>query len=67
MAEKGRTVKCGKKKCESEAVNTLRFTDFIHEHVDVEYPVVLCEEHTKEVHGFNTADVVAVKKWLEAD
>jgi hypothetical protein len=57
-------VKCEKKKCEREAVNTLRFTNFLREDVDVERPVVLCEEHTKEAQGFPTTDVVAVKKWL---
>jgi hypothetical protein len=60
-------VKCEKNKCKREAVNTLRFHDFIREHLDVEPPVVLCEEHSKEAQGYPTTDVVAVKKWLEAD
>jgi hypothetical protein len=51
-------------KCEKEALNTLRFTGYIHRKVDTEYPVVLREEHTKEVQTFEEADVAGVKKWL---
>lgn len=59
--------KCEKRGCEKEALNTLRFTDPVHENLDTEYPVVLCEEHTMEVRKFAKSDVASVKKWLKAD
>ena len=58
------TTKCEKKGCEKEALNTLRFTDLVHKYLDTEYPVALCEEHTKEVQRFAETDVAGVKKWL---
>ena len=68
MAVKGEAVKCEKKGCEREAVNTLRFPDFVREHLDAERPVGLCEEHTKEVQTFPaTKEGVAVKEWLDTD
>jgi hypothetical protein len=56
--------KCEKRGCEKEAANTVIFPDPFHRDVDTEYPVVLCEEHTKEVHKFEETDVAGVKKWL---
>jgi len=56
--------KCEKRGCEKEALNTLRFTDYVYRNVDTDYPVVLCEEHTKEVQKFEETDVAGVKKWL---
>jgi hypothetical protein len=56
--------KCEKRGCEKEALNTLRFTDLVYRNVDTDYPVVLCEEHTKQVRRFEKTDVGAVKKWL---
>jgi hypothetical protein len=68
MAERGEPVKREKKGCEREAVNTLRFPDFVHADLDAELPVDLCEEHTKEVQKFpKTTEGAAVKKWLETD
>ena len=58
--------KCEKRGCEKAVANTLRFTDLIHTNVDTEYPIQLCEEHTKEVQRFPKTDVKAVKKWLDA-
>jgi hypothetical protein len=58
--------KCGKKGCEKEAVNPIRFTDLMHTNVDTDYPVGLCEEHLKEVQRFRETDVAGVKKWLES-
>jgi hypothetical protein len=59
--------KCGKRGCEREAVNTLRFTDPYRQNLDSDYPVRLCEEHTDEVKQFQETDDKAVKEWLEMD
>jgi hypothetical protein len=68
MAGRGEPVKCEKKGCEREAVNTLRFPVFVNEDLDAERPVGLCEEHTKEVQIFpKTTEGVAVKEWLKTD
>jgi hypothetical protein len=59
--------KCGKEGCEKDAENTLRFTDKFHRNVDTDYPVDLCEEHTKEVQRrFPETDVAGVKNWLQS-
>ena len=34
--------------------------------MDTDYPVVLCEEHTKEAQKFKETDVAGVKKWLNS-
>ena len=59
------TEKCAKSGCEKEAVKKLRFTDLFLR-VDTDYPVALCEGHTKEVQKFEDTDVVGVKEWLKA-
>jgi len=58
--------KCEKRGCDKEALNTVRFTDLVHRNVDTDYPVVLCEEHMKEVREFKETDVAGVKKWLDS-
>jgi hypothetical protein len=58
--------KCEKRGCEKEAANKLRFANYVHRNLDTEYPVVLCEEHTKEVQEFEETDVAGVKKWLNS-
>ncbi|MGA3162548.1 MAG: hypothetical protein ABSC77_15190 [Terracidiphilus sp.] len=58
--------KCEKKECEKEALNKIRFTDSVYRNVDTDYPVCLCEEHTKEVQKVDETDVAGVKKWLKA-
>ena len=56
--------KCGKRGCEKEAFNTLRFTDCVHRNLDTDHPAVLCKEHTKEAQKFEETDVNGLKKWL---
>jgi len=58
--------KCEKRGCKKEAINTLRFTNYVHRNVDTEYPVVLCEEHTKMVREFEETDVSGVRTWLNS-
>ena len=58
--------KCEKRGCEKEALNTLRFTHYVHRDLDTEYPVGLCEEHSTEAHKFDETDVAGVKKWLDS-
>jgi hypothetical protein len=58
--------KCGKRRCEKEAVNTGRFTDLLYTNVDTDYPVVLCEEHSKMAKEFGATDVTGIKKWLNS-
>jgi hypothetical protein len=58
--------KCEKRGCEKEALNTLRFTDMVHRNVDTDYPVVVCEEHTKEAQKFKETDVDGLKSWLNS-
>jgi hypothetical protein len=58
--------KCGKRGCEKEAINTLRFHYPFHINVDSDYPVVLCEEHTTEANEFDDTEIDGVKKWLNA-
>jgi len=55
---------CEKKRCEKEAVNKLRFTDYVQKDLDTEYPVALCEEHTKEAQEFEETDVAGIRTWL---
>lgn len=57
--------KCGKRGCEREAANTLRFPDPIRIDLDSDHPGMLCEEHTQEVKQFPETDAKVVKQWLE--
>lgn len=63
----GTAPRCGKKGCEKQAVDTLRFTDLIHTDLDTEHSVALCEAHSKEARRSPTVDAARVKKWLSAD
>jgi len=56
--------RCEKRGCEKQAVNTLRFTDTVRTDLDSDYPVVLCEDHAREVQRFAETDVAEVQKWL---
>ena len=57
--------KCGKRGCEKEGLNKLRFQSLFH-NVDTEHPVDLCEEHAKEAQKFEKTDVDGLKKWLNS-
>jgi hypothetical protein len=69
--DQGMLGKCEKRGSEKAASDTLRITDAIYKNVDTEDPIRLCEEHIKEGQRFQktngTADVKALKKWLEMD
>lgn len=58
---------CHKRGCKEAAANTLRITDAIHQNVDTDHPVQLCQKHTKEVETFSKEDVSGVKDWLETE
>lgn len=60
------TAKCEKRGCEKEAVDTLRFTSTVHKDLDMESPVVLCGEHSKEAQRFPETDATGLRKWLES-
>jgi hypothetical protein len=57
---------CGKSGCTREATRTVRFTDPVYTHLDMDHPIVLCEEHSEEMLGeYEQSNVTGVKKWLD--